>query len=210
MTTTRLKIERMGCRETITPRPPSTASTAMTQKTATASTSGLLPARGRSGANVDRLLLGRVGLEQHLLRVDELLAARVGELVFGPQHDRLDRASLLTVAAEDASEHVDLVDLGVALTRADPVLLRVLGGDDQDATHRTGGSAQLATDAAFQPVFVPAQIVAAPVSHRTRSEEHTSELQSRGHLVCRLLLEKKKKKIKHFFFETKKKKKIIK
>src|SRR5690625_6493095 len=27
-----------------------------------------------------------------------------------------------------------------------------------------------------------------------RSEEHTSELQSRGHLVCRLLLEKKKRK----------------
>src|SRR5690625_6768265 len=27
-----------------------------------------------------------------------------------------------------------------------------------------------------------------------RSEEHTSELQSRGHLVCRLLLEKKKQK----------------
>src|SRR2546422_2805564 len=29
----------------------------------------------------------------------------------------------------------------------------------------------------------------------TRSEEHTSELQSRLHLVCRLLLEKKKKRI---------------
>src|SRR5437870_2665936 len=29
---------------------------------------------------------------------------------------------------------------------------------------------------------------------RARSEEHTSELQSRGHLVCRLLLEKKKQK----------------
>src|SRR5690625_4939121 len=28
---------------------------------------------------------------------------------------------------------------------------------------------------------------------RERSEEHTSELQSRGHLVCRLLLEKKKR-----------------
>src|SRR5436305_10991004 len=28
-----------------------------------------------------------------------------------------------------------------------------------------------------------------------RSEEHTSELQSRPHLVCRLLLEKKKKKL---------------
>src|SRR5687768_17974548 len=30
-----------------------------------------------------------------------------------------------------------------------------------------------------------------------RSEEHTSELQSRLHLVCRLLLEKKKKKKNH-------------
>src|SRR5690625_6144726 len=32
-----------------------------------------------------------------------------------------------------------------------------------------------------------------PVPGRDRSEEHTSELQSRGHLVCRLLLDKKKK-----------------
>src|SRR5207253_11472704 len=32
----------------------------------------------------------------------------------------------------------------------------------------------------------------APHRRRVRSEEHTSELQSRGHLVCRLLLEKKK------------------
>src|SRR5437660_2403451 len=31
-----------------------------------------------------------------------------------------------------------------------------------------------------------------PESFPLRSEEHTSELQSRGHLVCRLLLEKKK------------------
>src|SRR2546422_2232292 len=30
-------------------------------------------------------------------------------------------------------------------------------------------------------------------THHRRSEEHTSELQSRLHLVCRLLLEKKKK-----------------
>src|SRR5690625_3445257 len=34
---------------------------------------------------------------------------------------------------------------------------------------------------------------AAPAKADKRSEEHTSELQSRGHLVCRLLLEKKKK-----------------
>src|SRR2546422_6703816 len=35
------------------------------------------------------------------------------------------------------------------------------------------------------------------VTPDVRSEEHTSELQSRLHLVCRLLLEKKKKKIYH-------------
>src|SRR3712207_7091520 len=33
-----------------------------------------------------------------------------------------------------------------------------------------------------------------------RSEEHTSELQSRQYLVCRLLLEKKKKKLQHATF----------
>src|SRR5687768_18267696 len=35
-----------------------------------------------------------------------------------------------------------------------------------------------------------------------RSEEHTSELQSRLHLVCRLLLEKKKKKTNHHHTNT--------
>src|SRR6478752_10038200 len=47
---------------------------------------------------------------------------------------------------------------------------------------------------------------------KLRSEEHTSELQSRLHLVCRLLLEKKKKKIQNKIIEKKnkiyKKKKI--
>src|SRR3989442_16032046 len=39
---------------------------------------------------------------------------------------------------------------------------------------------------------------------RKRSEEHTSELQSRPHLVCRLLLEKKKKKKKKIIKERSK------
>src|SRR5439155_22947260 len=48
-------------------------------------------------------------------------------------------------------------------------------------------------------VGAPNQFFAVVCEHREpvealRSEEHTSELQSRGHLVCRLLLEKKKKK----------------
>src|SRR5207253_11111513 len=42
-----------------------------------------------------------------------------------------------------------------------------------------------------------------------RSEEHTSELQSRGHLVCRLLLEKKKKKKKKYQYNYKSKINIL-
>src|SRR5207249_11887330 len=51
-----------------------------------------------------------------------------------------------------------------------------------------------------------------PLAHsRFRSEEHTSELQSRFDLVCRLLLEKKKKKkIMTIYFEKNKKKKKLK
>src|SRR3989442_11734521 len=41
---------------------------------------------------------------------------------------------------------------------------------------------------------IPCVGVGVGVSVGVRSEEHTSELQSRPHLVCRLLLEKKKKK----------------
>src|SRR5688572_32530640 len=41
-----------------------------------------------------------------------------------------------------------------------------------------------------------ARVAPATTSSTSRSEEHTSELQSQSNLVCRLLLEKKKKK--HF------------
>src|SRR5690554_7181164 len=45
------------------------------------------------------------------------------------------------------------------------------------------------------PTRVTCCCTVSPVGVSTsRSEEHTSELQSRPHLVCRLLLEKKKKK----------------
>src|SRR2546422_1326573 len=50
---------------------------------------------------------------------------------------------------------------------------------------------------ALGAVPADAQQRALPV-HVARSEEHTSELQSRLHLVCRLLLEKKKNKRKHY------------
>src|SRR5258708_21137712 len=47
-----------------------------------------------------------------------------------------------------------------------------------------------------QPLFIRLQVEDAGVAGvAARSEEHTSELQSPDHLVCRLLLEKKKEKV---------------
>src|SRR5258708_22053455 len=43
------------------------------------------------------------------------------------------------------------------------------------------------------PISLLALMIDAVPVTRSRSEEHTSELQSPDHLVCRLLLEKKKK-----------------
>src|SRR5439155_6609602 len=59
--------------------------------------------------------------------------------------------------------------------------------DERDALLADRGPVRLA-------LLLPRLLLAADVrlELQTRSEEHTSELQSRGHLVCRLLLEKKK------------------
>src|SRR3989442_7571936 len=58
--------------------------------------------------------------------------------------------------------------------------LPIYGGDEAP---RAGGR---------QPVEVVACRLRRGLHHDRRSAEHTSELQSRPHLVCRLLLEKKK------------------
>src|SRR2546422_8283548 len=55
---------------------------------------------------------------------------------------------------------------------------------------RVGRDETVHDDEVHQPIVIQIAELRAPC----RSEEHTSELQSRLHLVCRLLLEKKKKK----------------
>src|SRR3712207_7345373 len=59
-------------------------------------------------------------------------------------------------------------------------------GDHEGCTRNADGS--VTTPTGFKDAFK--QVV--------RSEEHTSELQSRQYLVCRLLLEKKKRKLTKF------------
>src|SRR5690625_6816844 len=68
---------------------------------------------------------------------------------------------------------------------------RLAGGLDGAAQGQTAGAV------GHYPVAIQCFFIWSSGGHgggcrRGRSEEHTSELQSRGHLVCRLLLEKKK------------------
>src|SRR5690625_6529094 len=87
---------------------------------------------------------------------------------------------------------------------------RSRGGAGLDAPPRGRRARTAGIGAAFGqlggsgPVFGWLRAPNGPV----RSEEHTSELQSRGHLVCRLLLEKKKNKLRaliHYIWYVKKK-----
>src|SRR5690625_5932580 len=59
-------------------------------------------------------------------------------------------------------------------------------------TRRSSDLSPRAFFIASRAAFAPKPSTIPAFCESTRSEEHTSELQSRGHLVCRLLLEKKK------------------
>src|SRR2546429_717832 len=68
---------------------------------------------------------------------------------------------------------------------------------DQERRQQRNGSRELGDRARAPPTLVRRLHQAEDQQQHPRSEEHTSELQSRLHLVCRLLLEKKKKNIYH-------------
>src|SRR5690625_2754264 len=80
----------------------------------------------------------------------------------------------------------DMINEGVrrAYTHPDNVLRASILADPAGARQNTRDN----TPAVIHYEIVPGNTVDVQVA---RSEEHTSELQSRGHLVCRLLLEKK-------------------
>src|SRR2546422_1394532 len=67
--------------------------------------------------------------------------------------------------------------------------------DARGVRHRRREGLGRARHHAHKRVVVGAVKAALELHDLVRSEEHTSELQSRLHLVCRLLLEKKKKTI---------------
>src|SRR5207253_8994441 len=138
-------------------------------------------------------LLERIGLAR---RADAL----AGELAYGDQR-RLEIARAL--ASEPRLLLLDEPAAGMNPTESDRLreLMRALVAEgitiiliEHDVRLVMGTCERVAVLNFGRKIAegTPAEIQGDPI---VRSEEHTSELQSRGHLVCRLLLEKKKKNI---------------
>src|SRR6266481_6477086 len=86
--------------------------------------------------------------------------------------------------------------LAIAIAQLNPIVGDVAGNADKARGARARAAAAGADLVLLPELFIcgypPEDLVLKPALQR--SEEHTSELQSQFHLVCRLLLEKKKKK----------------
>src|SRR2546422_4573301 len=152
-----------------------------------------------------------------------LECGRVGEAHAPPGQWLADLAALGAYLAEAGSaevarihaDHRGALGAAIALERADAKgllegqgePLRQLFGADQHVLQAAEILGQAAAQVGLQECRCGQQKRDAVIAHQLadrgqvkgarmvhRSEEHTSELQSRLHLVCRLLLEKKKKK----------------
>src|SRR5690606_40250746 len=115
------------------------------------------------------------------IHLDPKLFARVKTI-----YDQRDSLGL-TEEQKTLVEHQyeGFVRAGALLSEADQAELRKLNSEESSLTTAFGNKLLAATNAGG--VLVTDK----------RSEEHTSELQSRENLVCRLLLEKKKQKHNH-------------
>src|SRR5690625_3689209 len=143
------------------------------------------------------------------------LADKTDGRLFTEQDERVVQAlaAAAGVAVENARRYEETRDRESWLDASGQITRELLsGGQTDDALRTLATSARHMSDAAVTAVVVPATgddhlLVTAVDGDDTllgavvpiqgtvigRSEEHTSELQSRGHLVCRLLLEKKKR-----------------
>src|SRR2546422_6878298 len=122
---------------------------------------------------------------------------------------RIVGISFLVLAAYIAFESIaDLLEkkapehslAGIILATVSLIVMPLLFRAKMRVGHELGSAAMNAD--AKQSQFC-SYLSAILLSGLLRSEEHTSELQSRLHLVCRLLLEKKKKNITYMNYDLK-------
>src|SRR3989449_10059258 len=92
-------------------------------------------------------------------------------------------------SAAPVGEEREMEVKGRDLVSRIPKIVRVHSSEIREAVHEP---IQQIVNAVRRALAITPPELASDIVDRGRSEEHTSELQSRLHLVCRLLLEKKK------------------
>src|SRR2546422_6520362 len=107
-----------------------------------------------------------------------------------------DRNRSLEGSGEYTQKWVALSHRSAPMTKANVMENRRAVILPRNASSATAAMTARATALLSAPHAICASVARAAAARAPRSEEHTSELQSRLHLVCRLLLEKKKKDIK--------------
>src|SRR6266498_4418368 len=115
-----------------------------------------------------------------------------GMLAWSPQ---TSRGNQFATPAPGGYQYTATMIRGFSLTHLSGVGCSGANGDIPIMPHVgeiAGSPTADTTDAVYASTFSHANESAKPGYYKVRSEEHTSELQSRPHLVCRLLLEKKK------------------
>src|SRR5690625_2206634 len=102
-------------------------------------------------------------------------AVRIGAEIFHALKKVLQDKGLNTAVGDEGGFAPDLSSNEEALQTIVEAI--------EAAGYKVGEEIQLAMDVAASEIYVDGKY-----NLKGRSEEHTSELQSRGHLVCRLLL----------------------
>src|SRR3989449_5914875 len=116
-----------------------------------------------------------------------------------PSHDEALRSEILSLIQEASGTHLSALLAQIIAKPAGGQVTRESTWNSLVKFLRALASALCASAvallkaAAANPSLRPAAAAGAARGLHARSEEHTSELQSRLHLVCRLLLVKKKK-----------------
>src|SRR5690625_54818 len=169
---------------------------------------------GRLAGSSEAREHGRLANENEpVLRAIERSGHRVDEVEFHPSwHWLMDRATSAGLCAQPWTSDVPGAHLRraagyVAWTAIEPghacpltmmyAAVPALRADDALAKQWTPGLTSTTYDFGLRDPSQKAGLLAGMgMTEKQRSEEHTSELQSRGHLVCRLLLEKKKSRTK--------------
>src|SRR5690554_227769 len=116
---------------------------------------------------------------------------------------RCQNCSLSSLCLPLALELEDMEQFDAIIRRRSPLkkgepLFRQGSTFDSVFAVRSGSLKQVTTEGSGEDqvtnFYLPSELVGLDgIDEESRSEEHTSELQSRPHLVCRLLLEKKNK-----------------